>query len=98
MYSQRAQAEGQHGSTNESGAYGQPASKTEEGNIPKQAANASKCFTGGDQGFVSLVLMESEVINHNTKRLRFHLPEEDSVSGLSIACTSSLCHKRPIQY
>lgn len=85
MYSQRAQAEGQHGSKNESGAFGQPASKDEESNIPKQAANPSKCFTGGDQGFISLVLQESEVINHNTKKLRFHLPE-DNVSGLTIAC------------
>ncbi|THW88544.1 ferredoxin reductase-like protein [Aureobasidium pullulans] len=92
MYSQRASAEGQHGNTNESGAFGQPASKTEEANIPGKAADASKCFTGGDQGFVSLVLMESENINHNTKKLRFHLPEENSVSGLTIACMFTLSH------
>ncbi|KAH0063617.1 ferredoxin reductase-like protein, partial [Aureobasidium melanogenum] len=95
MYSQRAQAEGQHGNTNESGAYGQPASKTEEGNIPKQAADPSKCFTGGDQGFVSLKLMESEVINHNTKRLRFHLPEEGAVSGLTVASALITKYKGP---
>ena len=92
MYSQRVQAEGQHGSTNESGAFGQPASKTEEGNIPGKAADPSKCFTGGDQGFVSLVLMETENINHNTKKLRFHLPGENSVSGLTIACTLRQSH------
>lgn len=42
-------------------------------------------FTGGEQGWVSLVLEDSEVINHNTKKLRFKLPEDDMVSGLHIA-------------
>lgn len=44
-----------------------------------------KAFTGGDQGFVSLKLEEVEVINHNSKRLRFRLPEDDMVSGLHVA-------------
>lgn len=43
-----------------------------------------KAFTGGEQGFVSLLLSEVENINHNTKRFRFKLPEEDMVSGLTV--------------
>ncbi|KAI0200962.1 oxidoreductase NAD-binding domain-containing protein [Astrocystis sublimbata] len=42
-------------------------------------------FTGGEQGFVSLLLKESEIINSNTKRLVFQLPEGDMVSGLHVA-------------
>lgn len=51
----------------------------------------SKCFTGGDQGFVSLVLDHVENVNHNTKKFRFKLNEEDAVSGLPI--TSALITK-----
>ena len=39
---------------------------------------------------MSLVLDKSEVINHNTKKLTFKLPEEDMESGLPVACTSTL--------
>ncbi|KAI3324717.1 oxidoreductase NAD-binding domain-containing protein [Xylariaceae sp. AK1471] len=46
---------------------------------PKQA------FTGGDQGFVSLLLKDVQDINHNTKKFIFKLPEDDMVSGLAIA-------------
>ncbi|KAI1366815.1 oxidoreductase NAD-binding domain-containing protein [Xylaria arbuscula] len=46
---------------------------------PKQA------FTGGDQGFVSLLLKDVEIINSNTKKFIFHLPEDDMVSGLHVA-------------
>jgi cytochrome-b5 reductase len=42
-------------------------------------------LTGGDQGFLSLKLSEVEDVNHNTKRLRFELPEKDQVSGVHIA-------------
>ncbi|KAH8125320.1 cytochrome-b5 reductase [Trichoderma asperellum] len=42
-------------------------------------------LTGGDQGWVSLKLSEAEDVNHNTKRLRFELPEKDQVSGVHIA-------------
>lgn len=48
-------------------------------------AAAKKALTGGDQGFVSLKLDDVEIVNHNTKKLRFKLPEEDMVSGLNIA-------------
>jgi len=87
-----------HGSTHESGAHGQPASKNEEGNVPAKTGGdiaAVKCFTGGDQGFVSLVLDEVEFINHNTKKLRFKLSEEDSVSGLSVASALITKYKGP---
>ncbi|KAI1075030.1 hypothetical protein F5B20DRAFT_561549 [Whalleya microplaca] len=42
-------------------------------------------FTGGDQGFISLLLKEVENINHNTKKFRFKLPEDDQVSGMHVA-------------
>jgi cytochrome-b5 reductase len=44
-------------------------------------------FTGGEQGFLSLKLEKSEVVNHNTKKLTFALPEGDMESGLNVACT-----------
>jgi cytochrome-b5 reductase len=52
---------------------------------------ARKAFTGGDQGFISLKLEDVEIVNHNTKRLRFKLPEEDMVSGMQV--TSALLTK-----
>lgn len=59
--------------------------------IPGQSgASAKKAFTGGDQGFVSLVLEKSEIVNHNTKKLTFKLPESDMESGLPVACMLSL--------
>jgi cytochrome-b5 reductase len=42
-------------------------------------------FRGGDQGFISLLLDKVEVVNHNVKRFRFKLPEDESVSGLAVA-------------
>lgn len=42
-------------------------------------------FTGGDQGWVGLKLESVENVNHNTKKFRFALPEEDQVSGLHVA-------------
>jgi cytochrome-b5 reductase len=47
---------------------------------------ATKVFTGGEQGFVSLKLAEIENINHNTKKFRFSFEDPNSVSGLVIAC------------
>ncbi|OAL47255.1 ferredoxin reductase-like protein [Pyrenochaeta sp. DS3sAY3a] len=46
---------------------------------------AKPAFTGGEQGFISLQLEKSEIINHNTKKLTFRLPEEDMESGLPVA-------------
>ncbi|KAL2158473.1 hypothetical protein VTH06DRAFT_4239 [Thermothelomyces fergusii] len=45
------------------------------------AGEVRKALTGGDD-WVSLKLEEVEVINHNSKRLRFRLPEDDMVSGV----------------
>ncbi|KAE8351172.1 NADH-cytochrome b5 reductase 2 [Aspergillus coremiiformis] len=44
-----------------------------------------KVFIGGDQGWVDLKLSEIEVLNHNTKRLRFEFEDKEAVSGLHIA-------------
>ncbi|OTA86011.1 hypothetical protein M434DRAFT_400032 [Hypoxylon sp. CO27-5] len=44
-----------------------------------------KAFTGGDQGFISLLLKDVQIINHNTKKFIFKLPEDDMVSGLVVA-------------
>ncbi|KAL7620724.1 NADH-cytochrome b5 reductase [Parahypoxylon ruwenzoriense] len=53
----------------------------------KQAVTGppKNAFTGGDQGFVSLLLKDVEVINHNTKKFIFKLPEDDQVSGMAVA-------------
>ena len=51
----------------------------------KAGLEKKKALTGGDQGFISLQLDEVETVNHNTKRFRFKLPEEDMVSGMTVA-------------
>ena len=48
-------------------------------------SSAKSAFTGGDQGWVGLRLESVENYNHNTKKFRFKLPEEDQVSGLAVA-------------
>lgn len=53
--------------------------------LPAGAGGVKKALTGGDQGFISLKLEDVEHVNHNTKKFRFKLPEEDQVSGLSVA-------------
>ncbi|GKU14990.1 unnamed protein product [Fusarium langsethiae] len=52
-------------------------------------------FTGGDQGWISLKLSDVEIVNHNTKRLRFELPEADQVSGLHVASALLTKYKGP---
>ncbi|XXH05976.1 hypothetical protein Hte_012420 [Hypoxylon texense] len=44
-----------------------------------------KAFLGGDQGFISLLLKDVEIVNHNTKKFIFKLPEDDQVSGMAVA-------------
>ncbi|KKK23542.1 hypothetical protein ARAM_000874 [Aspergillus rambellii] len=44
-----------------------------------------KVFTGGDQGWIDLKLLDSETLSHNTKRLRFEFPDKEAVSGLEVA-------------
>jgi cytochrome-b5 reductase len=49
----------------------------------------SKVFTGGDQGWVGLKLANTEILSHNTKRLRFEFEDKEAVSGLHVACEFS---------
>ena len=59
---------------------------TSEAKTVEPAGPKSKTFTGGDQGWIDLKLTNVEVINHNTKKLRFALNSDDDVSGLKVAC------------
>jgi len=52
-------------------------------------AGAKKVFAG--LGFVELKLESAEIVNHNVRRLRFALPEGDTVTGLKTV--SSLLSK-----
>lgn len=47
-----------------------------------------KIFTTGFS-FQDLKLESSEIVNHNTKRLRFEFPDKDAVSGLHVSCMFS---------
>ncbi|PYH64639.1 cytochrome b5 reductase family protein [Aspergillus vadensis CBS 113365] len=49
------------------------------------AIDRPKVFKGGDQGWFDLKLSEIEVLNHNTKRLRFEFEDKEAVSGLQVA-------------
>ncbi|PSN67289.1 ferredoxin reductase-like protein [Corynespora cassiicola Philippines] len=71
-----------------------PPSK-EAGKIPGSTGAAKAAFTGGEQGFISLVLEKSEIVNHNTKKLTFKLPEEDMESGLPVASAVITKYKGP---
>ena len=54
-----------------------------------------KAFKGGDQGFISLKLENVEVYNHNVKKLRFALPNENDVSGLPVTSAVITKYKGP---
>lgn len=58
---------------------------------------SKKTFTGGEQGWVDLKLESVEEVNHNTKKFRFALPEENDVSGLDVACTSRLLQEKNVK-
>ncbi|KAI1282718.1 oxidoreductase NAD-binding domain-containing protein [Xylaria sp. FL0933] len=64
---------------------GAAAEKKAKDELSKVATPPKAAFTGGDQGFVSLLLKDVEIVNSNTKRFIFHLPEDDMVSGLHVA-------------
>lgn len=49
-------------------------------------SGAPKKAFGTGPAFLSLELESTEAVNHNTKRLRFKLPEPDTVSGLTLTC------------
>ncbi|KAI1407612.1 ferredoxin reductase-like protein [Hypoxylon sp. FL1857] len=51
-------------------------------------SGAPRRVFGSGPAFVSLELESTQVVNHNTKRLRFKFPEPDAVSGLTL--TSAL--------
>ncbi|CRK14804.1 hypothetical protein BN1708_011265 [Verticillium longisporum] len=53
------------------------------GSAHADSGSPPKMF-GSGPAFVSLPLESSEVVNHNTKRLRFRLPDENAVSGLAL--------------
>jgi len=56
------------------------------------AAPPKPAFTGD---WISLKLAEVELVNHNTKRFRFELPEGDMVSGLHVASAILTKYKGP---
>lgn len=56
-------------------------------------SKASKVFSGPFGP--SLRLESSEMVNHNTKRLRFSFPNPDATSGLSLTCKSFHVLPRP---
>ncbi|XMA18392.1 hypothetical protein WAI453_011183 [Rhynchosporium graminicola] len=58
-------------------------------------ATTKSAFTGGQQGFISLKLDSVEDVSHNTKKLRFELPESDQVSGLHVASALLTKYKGP---
>lgn len=65
------------------------------GKAKVESATGKAAFTGGDQGFISLKLESIENVNHNTKKFRFALPEEDQVSGLKVASALLTKYKGP---
>lgn len=50
---------------------------------------AKKIFPGVGPALLSLPLESSELVSHDTKRLRFKLPDDQGVSGLPLTCKSS---------
>ncbi|KAJ4375443.1 NADH-cytochrome b5 reductase [Didymella sp. IMI 355093] len=83
------------GGDSPSGQQGNAPPSAEESKIPASTGEVKKAFTGGDQGFLSLVLEKSEIVNHNTKKLTFKLPEEDQESGLPVASAVITKYKGP---
>ena len=67
-----------------------PISSMADSDTQNKGKPANSAFLGGDQGWIDLKLERVEELNHNTKKFRFALPKEDDVSGLQIACTSSI--------
>ncbi|KAK5131817.1 NADH-cytochrome b5 reductase [Meristemomyces frigidus] len=99
-YNSNSGTQAQHGTTHESAAHGSPASKEEEKTIPATTggitgAASVKCFKGGDQGFISLVLDKVDIVNHNTKKFRFKLDSEDAVSGMPVGSALITKYKGP---
>lgn len=51
-----------------------------------ESGEPKKIFPRPGPSFTRLTLEKSEDVNHNTKRLRFALPEENAVTGLPLTC------------
>lgn len=66
-----------------------------QGKTKAEGVVSKPALTGGDQGFISLKLESVENINHNTKKFRFALPEDDQVSGLHVASALLTKYKGP---
>lgn len=49
-------------------------------------SGAPRKVFGGGPAFIALPLESSEQVNHNTKKLRFKLPQPDAVTGLPLEC------------
>ncbi|KAI8933845.1 NADH-cytochrome b5 reductase [Plenodomus lindquistii] len=84
------------GGDSPSGQQGKAPPSAEANKIPASSTGPAKqAFTGGEQGFVSLLLDKSEIVNHNTKKLTFKLPEDDMESGLPVASAVITKYKGP---
>ncbi|OAR03976.1 hypothetical protein LLEC1_07864 [Akanthomyces lecanii] len=55
---------------------------------PQPPSPPNKVFCRAGPAFVSLVLEDAEMVNHNTRRLRFRFQDKEAVSGLPL--TSAL--------
>ncbi len=51
----------------------------------------NKVFGRAGPALVSLVLEDAEMVNHNTRRLRFRFEDKDAVSGLPLTCQFTRC-------
>lgn len=52
--------------------------------LPEKVLGDKPTWPGS--GFKTLKLEEAHMVNHNTRLLRFKLPEGDKISGLSPVC------------
>jgi len=87
---------GSNDSQKTSGQAGAAPPSAEEKKVPASTGGDAKlAFTGGDQGFQSLLLDHVEIVNHNTKKFRFKLPDEDMTSGLHVASALITKYKGP---
>lgn len=71
------------------------ASAVKEKTASTVSSTPNKAFTGGDQGFLSLKLESVEQVSHNTKRMRFSLPDSNDVSGMQVASALITKYKGP---
>ncbi|KAI9830005.1 MAG: NADH-cytochrome b5 reductase [Phylliscum demangeonii] len=74
-----------------------PHPREEQKNVRALSSDPRAVFTGGEQGWVDLKLQKVETLNHNTKRFRFLLPEEDDISGLKVASAMLVKYQGPGQ-